>query len=74
MLRVSPAETTICNVIAFNKESKNVSKDQHKSFIFIEKKNPIEGPKGENGTKGEKSDIVQINQTEINQLKHKISG
>ena len=83
LLQVSFTEMTVCKIITSNKESENVSKDYNKSLIFIEKKNSIKGPKGENGTKGEKGengakgekgDIAQINQTEINQLKHKISG
>ena len=101
LLQVSFAKMAVCKRITSNKESENVSKDYHKSFIFIEKTNSIKGPKGENGTngekgengakgqkgengtkgekgkngtKGERGDIVQINQTEINQLKHKISG
>ena len=83
LLQVSFTEMTVCKRITSNKESENVSEDYNKSLIFIEKKNSIKGPKGENGTKGEKGesgakgqkgDIAQINQTEINQLKHKISG
>ena len=82
LLQVSFTEMTVCKIITSNKESENVSKDYNKFLIFIEKKNSIKGPKGENGTKGEKGengtkgqkgDIAQINQTEINQLKHKIS-
>ena len=101
LLQVSFAKMAVCKRIPSNKESENVSKDYHKSLIFIEKTNSIKGPKGEsgikgekgengakglkgengtkgekgkNGTKGEKGGIAPINQTEINQLKHKISG
>ena len=56
LLQVSFAEITVCKRITSNKESENVSKHYHKSFIFIEKTNSIKGPKGENGTKGEKGE------------------
>ena len=54
-----------------------------KSFILIEKdnlrndkkvNNETKGEKGEIGKKGEKGDVGQISQTEIDQLKHEITG
>ena len=78
LLQVSFADMTVCKKIASNTESENVSKDYYKSLIVIEKKDSVKGQKRENGTKGkkgnkeEKGNIVQINETEINQLKHKI--
>ena len=73
LLKVSSAKMAVCKTIASNK-------DHHESLIFIEKNNSLKGQKGENGTKGEKGDkgkkgdIGQINQTEIIELKHKITG
>ena len=83
VLKVSYAEQsllTICKTITSNNYPQNVSKDYHQSLLVIEENNSVKGRKGENGTKGErglkgrKGDIGQINQTEINQLKHELTG
>ena len=82
LLKVSSAETTVCKKL----RSDNDPDYNRKSFIFIEKddlkKEQIgnndtkgeKGEKGEIGEKGEKGDVCQTNQTEINQLKHRITG
>ena len=80
LLGVSSAKTTVCNTITFNNKSQSVSVDHHHSFFINEENSLVKGQKGENGTKGERGDkgekgkIVHINQTEINHLKHKITG
>ena len=80
VMKVSCAEMTVCKTIFSENDEQSVPEDYHQSLLFIEKNNLVKGQKGENGTKGErgdkgeKGDIGQINQTEINQLKYKITG
>ena len=80
VLKVSYAEMTVCKTITSYNDPQNVSKDYHHPWFIIEENNSVKGQKGKNGTKGErglkgeKGNIGQINQTEINQLKHKLTG
>ena len=82
LLKISSAEMTVCKQV----RSDNDPEYNQKSFIFIEKddlkkeqkgNNDTKGEKGEKGEigkKGEKGNVCQTNQTEINQLKHRITG
>ena len=85
LLKESSAEMTVCQTM----RSDNESEYNQQSFIFIEKddlkkeqkgnndtkaEKGEKGEKGEIGKKGEKGDVCQTNQTEINQLKHRIRG
>ena len=79
LLKISSAKMAVCKQV----RSENDPDYNQKSFIFIEKddlkkeqngNNDTKGEKGEIGKKGEKGDVCQTNQTEINQLKHRITG
>ena len=79
LLKVSSAEMTVCKIVSYDNEPEY----NQQSFIFIEKENlkkehkginETKGEKGEIGEKGEKGDVCQINQTEINQMKSKITS
>ena len=82
LLKVSSAKMTVCKKVRSNNESEY----NQQSFVFIEKHDLkkeqkgnndtkcVKGEKGEIGKKGEKGDVCQTNQTEINQLKHTITG
>ena len=81
LLKVSSTRMAVCKTVRSDEEPEY----HQKSFIniFIEKdnfktvekgNNETKGEQGEIGNKGEKSGVGQINQTEINQLKHKITG
>ena len=79
LLKLSSAEMTVCKKIRCD----NKSEYNQKSLIIIEKDDSKKEQKGNNETKsekcevckkGEKGDVGQINQTEINLLKHKITG
>ena len=63
LLQGSSAELTVCKTItSLDKDAESLFEDHHQSLIFIDQNNI------------EKSHIDQINLTEINQLKHKITG
>ena len=76
LLKVSSAEMTVCKTVSYDNEPEY----NQQSFIFIEKENlkkehkGINKTKGEISEKGEKGDVCQINQTEINQMKSKITS
>ena len=79
LLKVSFAKMAVCKTV----RSGNELEDNPQSFIFIENdnlkkeqkgNNKTKGEKGEIGKKGEKGDVGQINQTEINQLKQRVTG
>ena len=79
LLKESSAKTAVCKTVRSDSDPDY----NQKSFIFIEKEdlkkeqkgnNDTKGEKGEIGKKGEKGDVCPINQTEINQLKHRITG
>ena len=82
LLKVSSAEMTVCKTV----RSDNESEYNQQSLIIIQKDvskkeqkgnndtKCVKGEKGEIGKKGEKGDVCQTNQTEINQLKHTITG
>ena len=82
LLKLSSAEMTVCKTVS----SDNEPEYNQQSFIFIENddlkkeqkgNNQTKGEKGEKGEigkKGEKGDVCEINQTEINQLKRRITG
>ena len=80
LLKVSYAKMAICKTITFDNDPKNVLKDYHQSSFIFEENNSVKRHKKEIKTKseredkGEKSNIGQINQTEINQLKQEITG
>ena len=61
--KVSSAELTVCKAItSLDNDAENLLQDHHQSLIFIDQ------------TNFEKNDFDHINQTEINELKHKITG
>ena len=79
-IKISSAEITVCNKIAsLDDEPESLSKDHNQCLIFIENisekgQKGENGEKGEKGEKGDKGDNCQINQTEINHLRHQIKG
>ena len=76
-LKVSHAKMAVCKIITFDKDSQSLPQDHHEFSFIIEENNLVKKQKGKNETKGEredKGDIGQINQTEINQLKHELTG
>ena len=79
LLKVSSAKMAACKTL----RSANEPDYNQKCFIFIEKddlkkeqkgNNDTKSEKGEIGEKGEKGDVCHINQTEINELKRRITG
>ena len=76
LLKISSAKMAVCKQVW----SENDPDYNQQSFIFIEKDDLKKEQKGNNDTKGEigkkgdKGDVCQTNQIEINQLKHRITG
>ena len=85
LLKVTSAKMTVCKTVSYDNEPEY----NQQSVIIIENddlkkeqkgnnqtngEKGEKGEKGEIGKKGEKGDICQINQTEINQLKRRITG
>ena len=79
LLKVSSAEIIVSKTASYDNEPEY----NQQSFIFIKKENLKKEHKGVNETNGEKGEIVEkeekgdirhINQTEINQLKSRITG
>ena len=63
LLQGSSAELTVCKTIpSLDNNAESLFEDHHQPLIFIDQ------------TNFEKCDIDQINKTEINELKHKITG
>ena len=63
LLQGSSAELTVCKTIpSLDNDAESLFEDHHQCLIFINQNNI------------EKSHIDQINLTEINKLKHKITG
>ena len=74
--KVSSAEMTVCKKVRPDSESEY----NQQSLIIIQEDDSKKEQKGNNdtkgeiGIKGEKGEACQTNQTEINQLQHRITG